>query len=67
MYKLYNIFSIVVRQNLEEGYYFHPISFLLVVVFSIALYFAVACMDPGYVKQGEPDVKEVRIFVLILV
>ena len=49
----------VFRIDLANGYYFHPIIYLLAVITSMILYFIVAFMDPGYVKRGDPDVKEV--------
>ena len=46
---------------MENGLFFHPVMYLFAVLISLILYFVVACMDPGYVKRGDPDVKEVHV------
>lgn len=59
MYKLCsNCFS-VLRQHFDSGQALLPIIYILATTFSIVLYFVVACMDPGFVKKMDDDVKEV--------
>ena len=54
------------RDDFERGFYIHPILYLMAVIVSMILYFIVALMDPGFVKHGDPDVKEVMFIATIL-
>jgi len=49
----------VLRRDIEDGYAALPVLYILATLLSLVLYFFVACMDPGFVKKGDPDVKEV--------
>lgn len=39
--------------------FFLPLIYIALVVVSLVLYFTVSCMDPGFVKEGDPDVEKV--------
>ncbi|XP_076823697.1 palmitoyltransferase ZDHHC12-B-like [Clavelina lepadiformis] len=53
----------VLRQALNEQNFLQPVLFIVTAVMSLALYFMVSFMDPGYVKRGDPDVKEIKLIV----
>uniref|UniRef100_F7BHB8 Palmitoyltransferase n=1 Tax=Ciona intestinalis TaxID=7719 RepID=F7BHB8_CIOIN len=51
----------VLRTHLDDGHYFVPILYITSACVSLVLYFIVACMDPGFVKRGDPDVEEKNV------
>ncbi|XP_002132142.3 palmitoyltransferase ZDHHC12-B [Ciona intestinalis] len=53
----------VLRTHLDDGHYFVPILYITSACVSLALYFIVACMDPGFVKRGDPDVEEIKLIL----
>ncbi|XP_039269156.2 palmitoyltransferase ZDHHC12-B-like [Styela clava] len=51
----------VLRSHIDSGAYSLPIAFGSVTLASLVLYFTVSCMDPGYVKRSDSDVREISL------
>lgn len=51
----------VLRSHIDSGAYLLPGLFGSVTLTSLVLYFTVSCMDPGFVKRTDSDVREISL------